>query len=175
MDLKLHRPNGCCHQTGRPFAPGEPFFSALVRSKSALERIDSCVESWQGPPEHALAWWKSTFPAADSAGATLAPVDVLLDVLEQLDGRPDEAPLRYLLALELVRRRVLRTVDRISTEQPPAAAETGAGGAARSPELLLACRRRDAHYSVPVALPPAEAVAAVQDRLSALLWSGDAA
>jgi len=167
MDLKLHRPNGCCRHTGKPFAPGEPFYSALVRSKSALERIDCCAESWQGPPEHTLAWWKSTFPESESQGSTLAPVDVLLDVLEQLDGRPEEAPLRYLLALELVRRKVLRMVDRISNDQPAAAS--------RSPELTLACRRRDAHYTVPVASPPAESVADVQDRLSALLWSGDAA
>lgn len=164
MDLKLHRPNGSCGKSGRGFVPGELFYSALVRSKGALDRIDICAEAWDGPPEQSLAWWKSTYPAADAAGSTLAPVEVLLDVLEQLDGRPDEAALRYLLALELVRRRVLRVVDRHGT------------AAAIAPDtMLLACRRRDSEYHVQVVPARAAAADGVQERLAALLWSGGAA
>ena len=83
---------------------------------------------------------------------------MLLDVLEELDGRPDDAAFRYLLALQLVRRRVLRPVE---------GAPVG--------ELLLACRRREREYRVPV-VTVAEATAdGVAGRLTALLWSGDAA
>jgi hypothetical protein len=167
MDLKLHRPNGCCGLNGRAFVPGETFYSALVRRKGGLERLDCSPETWAGPPEQTLAWWQSTYPAGDTGSSTLAPVDVLLDVLEQLDGRPEDAAIRYLLALELVRRRVLRMVDRHAADKPAnlAAADT----------LLLACRRRDSEYLVPV-IPPQEAAAAgVQERLTALLWSGGAA
>jgi hypothetical protein len=164
MDLKLHRPNGSCGKSGRGFVPGELFYSALVRSKGALERIDICAEAWGGPPEQSLAWWKSLYPAADSTGSTLAPVEVLLDVLEQLDGQPDEKALRYLLALELVRRRVLRVVDRHGT------------AAAIAPvTMLLACRRRDSEYHVQVVPARAAAADGVQERLAALLWSGGAA
>lgn len=164
MDLKLHRPNGSCGKSGRGFVPGELFYSALVRSKGALERIDICAEAWGGPPEQSLAWWKSLYPAADSTGSTLAPVEVLLDVLEQLDGQPDEKALRYLLALELVRRRVLRVVDRHGT------------AAAIAPDtMLLACRRRDSEYHVQVVPARAAAADGVQERLAALLWSGGAA
>ncbi|MFN5757747.1 MAG: hypothetical protein ACK54F_10555 [Planctomycetia bacterium] len=164
MDLKLHRPNGSCGKSGRGFVPGELFYSALVRSTGAIERIDICAEAWGGPPEQSLAWWKSLYPAADSAGSTLAPVEVLLDVLEQLDGQPDEKALRYLLALELVRRRVLRVVDRHGT------------AAAIAPDtMLLACRRRDSEYHVQVVPARAAAADGVQERLAALLWSGGAA
>jgi hypothetical protein len=164
MDLKLHRPNGCCGKSGRGFVPGELFYSALVRSKGALDRLDVCAEAWDGPPAQSLAWWKSIYPAADSAGSTLAPVEVLLDVLEQLDGRPEETALRYLLALELVRRRVLRVVDRHGT------------AAAVAPDtMLLACRRRDSEYHVQVVAARAATADGVQQRLAALLWSGGAA
>jgi len=89
-------------------------------------------------------------------------VDVLLDVLEELEGREDDAPLRYLLALQLVRRRALRIVD--------AAAEPANAG-----ELRVACRKRDREYRVRI-VPPAEATAAgVEQRLMTLLWSGGAA
>lgn len=162
MDLKIHRPHGVCAATGRSFAPGEVFYTALVRGPAGLERIDSGADAWTGPPENALGWWRSTFSAAGATGPTLAPVDVLLDVLEELDGRPADAALRYLLALQLVRRRVLRPLD-----APPAAAAPA--------ELVLACRKRDREYRVPVPAPADAADPEVAARLTALVWSGGAA
>jgi hypothetical protein len=162
MDLKLHRPRGACAVSGRPFVAGEPFFSALVRGGGGLDRLDVAAEAWAGPPDGTLAWWRSAYPPADATGPELAPVDVLLDVLEELEGREDDAPLRYLLALQLVRRRALRIVD--------AAAEPANAG-----ELRVACRKRDREYRVRI-VPPAEATAAgVEQRLMTLLWSGGAA
>jgi hypothetical protein len=88
-------------------------------------------------------------------------VDVLLDVLEEFEGRAEDAPLRYLLALQLLRRRALRIVD------TPADEDAGT--------LVVACRKREREYRVPV-VPPAEATAAgVEQRLMTLLWSGGAA
>jgi len=164
MDLKLHRPHGCCHVSGRTFVPGEPFYSALVRSRSGPERIDCASECWQGPPERTLAWWRSLYPSSPG-GPELAPVDVLLDLLEQLEAQPADAALRYLLALELVRRRVLRIVDQGHGTPPAAAADV----------LQVACRRRDAVYTVAIAPPAVDGAGPLQDRLVSLLWSGGAA
>ena len=162
MDIRLHRPRGTCAVTGRTFAPGENFFSALVRAPGGLDRLDVAAEAWSGPPEKTLAWWRSAYPAAGSTGPELAPVDVLLDVLEELEGRPADAPLRYLLALQLLRRRVLRIVD-----EP--------GGGPDPATLLLACRKREREYRVCVVPPAATDAADVEERLTALLWSGGAA
>lgn len=162
MDIKLNRPGASCSTTGRPFAPGEVFFSALVRGPGGLGRIDVTADAWNAPPENAVAWWRSAYPRVESAAPSLAPVDVLLDVLEELDGKPDDAAFRYLLALELVRRRVLRIHD--------APAERGAVA-----ELALACRKRDRDYRVAVVAAAAAAAPGMEDRLSALLWSGEAA
>jgi hypothetical protein len=160
MELQIHRPRGVCSVSGRPFVPGDVMHSALVRRAAGLERLDVHADAWTGPPTDALAVWRSTIPAAVTAGPTLAPVDVLLDVLEELDGRPDDAALRYLLALQLVRRRVLKIAD-----PPPEDARDG--------ELVLCCRRRDRDYRVPS--PEIDAVTTVGERLTALLWSGEAA
>lgn len=165
MDLKLHRPRGVCARTGRAFSAGEPFYSALVRHAGALERVDCTAEAWQGPPEGTLAWWRSLYTAKESAGAMLAPPDVLLDVLEELDGRPDDAALRYLIALELVRRRVLKIVEP-PTDRKPGEPEG---------ELVLACRKRDSEYRVAVVTPREATADGVEARLHALLWSGGAA
>lgn len=162
MDLKIHRPHGVCSSTGRQFAPGEAFYSVLVRGAAGLERIDWCADAWPGPPADAVCWWRSAYPAAAATGPALAPVDVLLDVFEDLADRPDEAALRYLLALQLVRRRTLRIVD--APGNPPAAAE-----------LVLACRKRDREYRVTVPDHAAAAGPEVAERLTALVWSGGAA
>jgi hypothetical protein len=147
------------------------FYSALVRSPAGLERIDRAAECWDGPPERTLAWWRSSYPEPQGGGPELAPVDVLLDVVERLDGQPDEAALRYLLALELVRRRVLRVVE----EKRDAEAGDTAGSTATLHQLHLACRRRNTTYTVAVAPPAPAGAGAVQERLTSLLWSGGAA
>jgi hypothetical protein len=171
MELKLHRPHAACAQTGRPFVAGEPLVSALVRLEGRLDRCDYAAGSWTGPPVNTLAWWRSTFPASTTAGTTLAPADVLLDVLEELEGREADAALRYLVALELVRRRALRFVDRPQEDDGDGRTTDGPV----QPDLILACRKRDREYRVR-AVSTREAMASgVEERLTALLWSGGAA
>lgn len=161
MDLKLHRPQAACVRTGRTFAAGEEFYSALVRSSGALDRLDVAAEAWDGPPPDAIAWWRSRHPTAGEAGPTLAPADVLLDAFESLEDGADE-PLRYLLALELMRRRMLRIVD--DRQESP---ETGV--------LVLSCRKRGREYRVQTVGRSDVATAGVEGRLFSLLWSGGAA
>ena len=157
MDLKLHRPKATCSRTGRGFAPGEMMVSAILRGSGGIDRIDVAADAWEGPPEGAIAWWRARYPQPGDAGPALAPIDVLLDAVEGLDAEEDSA-VRYLLALELVRRRVLRIVD------------DGGDG-----ELVLACRRRDREYRVRPVDASAATAAGVEARLAALLWSGEAA
>ncbi|MBM3954159.1 MAG: hypothetical protein FJ309_06030 [Planctomycetes bacterium] len=160
MDIRIERPHGACAQTGRPFVAGEGVYSALVRDGAALKRVDTAADAWTGPPPNCLAWWRGVHSPAPTRDP-VAPVDVLLDLLEGLESRDDDAPLRYLLALALVRRRVLRCVD------APAAAERGVAE--------FACRRRDTTYRV-VAVP-ADRLGdhELEARLAALLWPTEAA
>jgi len=169
MELKLHRPRAVCTQTGRPFVAGEPLVSALVRSEGRLDRLDYAAESWAGPPANTLAWWRSTYPAATSDGTTLAPADVLLDVLEEMEASESDAALRYLVALELVRRRAVRFIDRHGDE--PGDRPVGDAG----PDLILACRKRGREYRVRAVSPREAAAPGIEERLASLLWSGDAA
>lgn len=171
MELKLHRPHAACEQTGRPFTAGDLLVSALVRSEGRLDRRDYAATAWEGAPDNTLAWWRSTFPAATATGSTLAPADVLLDVLEELTGRESDAALRYLVALELVRRRVVRFVERHDSargDRPEAAGST-------QPDLVVACRKRDREYRVRTVSTQEATAPGVEERLAALLWSGDAA
>jgi len=164
MDIRLHRPQPVCTCTGRGFAAGEPFVSALVRGAGGLVRIDVAAEAWEGPPAGTLAWWRSRYPTPGETGPVLAPVDVLLDALEALEEDPTAEPLRYLLALQLVRRKVLRILE-------PA----GEATAEDADTLSLACRRRERDYRVRSVTAAEAADPDVAARLEALLWSGEAA
>jgi len=163
MDIRLHRPQPVCSRTGRGFASGEPFVSALVRGEGGLVRLDVAPEAWEGPPSGTIAWWRSRYPTPGETGPVLAPVDVLLDALEALEEEPTAEPLRYLLALQLVRRKVLRILE--------PAAETGED----ADTLCLACRRRQRDYRVRSVTAAEAAEPDVAERLEALLWSGEAA
>lgn len=162
MDIKLHRPRPVCSRTGRGFTAGETFVSVLVRGQGGLERLDVAPEAWDGPPPATVAWWKSRYSTSGEAGPTLAPVDVLLDALESLDADPESQPLRYLLALQLVRRRVLKIQEQRSDAMPDGS-------------ISLSCRRRDREYRVPVISADQASDPGVAAKLDALLWSGEAA
>lgn len=162
MDIRLHRPHPVCSRTGRGFTAGEAFVSVLVRGEGGLTRVDVAPEAWDGPPAGTIAWWRSRYPTSGETGPTLAPVDVLLDALESLEGDASGEPLRYLLALQLVRRRVLRIIE----------TQADAGDDAA---MTLACRRREREYRVRTVNPADAADPAVAAQLDALLWSGDAA
>lgn len=158
MELKLQRPQTQCAATGRTFAAGDLVCSALVRRNGTIDRVDVAAEAWSGPPSDVVAWWRCRHPAAQEAGREPAPADALLDALEALEESADE-PLRYLLALQLVRRRVLRMPDPREAGDDPDV-------------LVFACRRRGREYRVRAVTA---ADADVEERLAALLWSGDAA
>jgi hypothetical protein len=160
MDIKLHRPQSVCSRTGRGFVPGDVFFSTLCRGEGGLERIDVAAEAWDGPPPGAVAWWRSVQPSVPEAGPALAPVEVLLDALEALEEAAVDEAVCYLLALQLVRRRALKL-------QPVTDDDDGM--------LVFSCRRRDRDYRIRSVEAADLADPEVGARLTALLWSGDAA
>lgn len=70
--------------------------------------MDISVDSWEGPQEDTVGWWKCRMPDADKRKLKPAPNGVLLDTLSELLDQPESQELAYLLALMLVRRRVLQ-------------------------------------------------------------------
>jgi hypothetical protein len=96
-----------CQIGQRPLEPGEQYYSALVPNGPGLVRVDIAAENWQGPPENARGWWRCRMPEAESRKSMPAPPDVLLDLLTELLHHPSQSKLAYLLALLLVRRRIL--------------------------------------------------------------------
>jgi hypothetical protein len=158
MDFEIQRCTRHCAKTGRELAPGEVFFSVLEVRGAEVVRSDYCQEAWEGPPEGILGWWKSHMPDPSARRPTWAPNDVMLDLFEDLADQPGSEDLRYVLALLLVRRRVLRMEE---TERDDEGRTI----------LVTYCARREMTYKVIEATPDAARTAEIQETLSRLLFA----
>lgn len=116
----IGRSNRRCTATGRTLATGEKFVAALLDgppdAPNKPERRDYALEVWDAaPPEGRLfepgrligAWRSTVAPTTDKPKPILDD-EALLDLFNQThDAGPSREALRLVLALLLVRRRVL--------------------------------------------------------------------
>lgn len=119
QEYTIQRSTRKCHQGDRPFEPGERYYSVVLQRGAELVRQDFSKEHWHGAPNHAVGWWKSQMPAKRAGKLTLAPTSILLDALEKLSEQTVDSDLAYLLAILLIRRRLLVEVPRESYEDDP--------------------------------------------------------
>ena len=119
-DFKVNRCSRRCHALSRPLRDGEWFYSVVIEDGEELVRRDYSAEAWIQPPEGTIGWWKGRMPLAGSRKLVLAPDPVLVDLLRGLGDAVERRPLRYLLALTLLRRRVVTSVEQ------PVVPESGA-------------------------------------------------
>ncbi len=110
-EYKLNRPTRQCHALKRPLREGEWYYSVIHESGDDYVRRDYSAEAWTGAPDDAIGWWKKRMPTTDQRKMVLAPPEVLIDLLRQMDQVPNKEKTRYLLALMLMRRRLLRTLE----------------------------------------------------------------
>ncbi|MEQ8791884.1 MAG: hypothetical protein RIC55_36845 [Pirellulaceae bacterium] len=156
LDFEVQRCTRHCAETGREFAPGESYHSALIAEGGEVVRRDYCDAAWQGPPEGAIGWWKSQMPEPDAHKVHWAPNEVMLHYFEQLEGAAEKQDTRYILVLLMVRRRVLRLEQ---SEHDEAGREV----------LVVFCPRNETEYRVHVVTPDAKRVTEIQEELAQLL------
>lgn len=156
IDYEVQRSTRHCAITGRELQPGETFYSTLTSEGSQVIRRDYAAETWQGPPEGVIGWWKSQVAQRDARKIHWAPNEVMLDLLESLKSQSDKQDMRYVLALLLIRRRVVRLEESTTDDQ--------------GRELsVLYCPRREAEFRVVTSMPSNERIAEIQEELARLL------
>jgi hypothetical protein len=156
MDYDVQRCSRRCAQSGRELVPGETLYSVVVAEGAELRRYDYSEEAWKGPPKEAIGWWKSQIPDRSATQRHWAPNDVMLQFFDELAEQPDKRDMRYVLALLLVRRRVMRL-------------EESRVDAQGHEVLVLYCARREATYEVPAIVPDQSRIDAIQEELVGLL------
>ena len=158
LDFEIQRCSRRCAATDRELSPGEVFYSVLITEGADVVRYNYSQEAWQGPPEGAIGWWKSTLPEPSSKRVHWAPNDVLLDYFQQLQTQDQQADTCYILTLLLIRRRIFRLeeseVDQAGREQ-----------------LVVYCPRNEVEYRVPVDSPSPSRIEQIQEELARLLYA----
>lgn len=103
-----------CFATGQALNPGERFIAALVEAPGGgIERRDYSLAAWESGPrpvkEGALiGFWRTVVPPAEAGRKVMLDDETMLDLFEQTPAdQPKRASLRFVLALMMVRRRVL--------------------------------------------------------------------
>lgn len=118
-NYEVSRPSGLCAASGRVIAIGEPFVAALIEraADGALERVDYAPEAWAAgarpePQTRLIGTWRAIMRPAEGPRRALIDDGELLDLFEQLGqaGAPRQLAFRYILALILIRKRLLRHV-----------------------------------------------------------------
>ena len=159
LDFEVQRCTRRCANTDRELQPGEAIYSALIAQGSQVTRYDYSVESWESAPPEAIGVWKSQIPEANSKKLNWAPNDVMLDYFTRIENDAAHQDTRFVLALLLLRRRLVRQEG---TETDPANREV----------MLLQGTRDDSEHRVIVVSPTPERIVEIQTELAQLLMGG---
>lgn len=164
FELDVQRFTRHCAQTGRELQAGETVYSTVALEQGQLVRRDFAAQAWEAlaadqPPADILGWWRWTVPDPDRSKVRWAPRDVLLNYFQHLESQPDQQDTRYVLALLLLRRKILRAARSVS-------------GPEGEPRWEMECPSRQTTYMVQVCPPAADRLAAIQQQLHRLLEGG---
>ncbi len=158
LDFEVQKFTRRCAATQRELQPGEPFFSVLVPEGHSVVRRDYAVQAWEGPPADAIGWWRAEVPDPRSTRLHWAPHEVMLHLFQQLQEDADQQDFAYVLALLMIRRRILKLeASEVDTEGREV--------------LVVYCPRNESEYHVVAATPTAERANAIQRELAALLFA----
>ena len=162
QDYSISKCTRKCAVSGRGLEPGESYVSVILADGENVVRQDIASSEWKGPSENAIGWWESCMPANSTRKLKPAPNGVLMDTLSQLIESPGQEPLAYLLALLLMRRRVLAEEDHDLLADSIDEAPT---------HWQLTSPADGRQWNVPLASPSTDALEVLQEQLNELLFT----
>ncbi len=119
QDWRIRSRSHTCHRSGRPFADGEVFYTALFESEEEegrFERRDLAAEVWEEARAewNPFSFWRSTYeaPVEDDRPQVVAKESaesLLRRLIDEDEAHTENA--RYILAVMLERKKTLRETD----------------------------------------------------------------
>lgn len=162
QEYAIQKSSRRCYDSDRILAPGERYYSAIIQKGSELVRRDYSAEKWRGPTPETIGWWVAKIADNKDARTKLAPTQILLDTLQSFLETPGKSQIAYLLAVLLLRKRVLVSEDSHQTSDEDST---------RSLDLRSASG--DQQFLVPVVdVNPAESKS-IQAEILELLYTED--
>lgn len=104
-----------CAATGRPFAPGENFYTLLFREGEGFRRQDLSEEAWAQRNENLqpFSFWRARFEPPPPAPPEALPKENAEELFRRLVAAADRANANacYVLAAMLERKRILKQIQ----------------------------------------------------------------
>ena len=104
-----------CARTGAEFQPGETFFTLLVREGDGFRREDLSEAAWESRNDNIqpFSFWRSKYDPPAATRPEPLPRDDAESLLRRLvaENDPVYSNVRYILALMLERKRMLRPME----------------------------------------------------------------
>ncbi len=104
-----------CAVTGREFTDGEYFYTLLYDEVAGMRREDMSEEAWKerNDSQQPYSFWRSKFEVPPAGPPETVTKQTAEDLLRRYmeDGTSQEAAARYLLAVMLERKRLLKEVQ----------------------------------------------------------------
>lgn len=126
---QVARPSGVCAASGRPLVEGEPCVATLCdrETDEGFDRLDYALEAWEAGarPARLFSFWRTRAQPPGARPRTFVDDEILVELFHRLgsDDRAQRVAFRFVLALILMRKRLLRFVGRVQ--------DPGEGGAER--------------------------------------------
>lgn len=118
MDWNIQKFNTECCSCHKKFAGGDHLYSAIFDRGQQFERKDYCPSCWENAQgsETPFSLWKTHVPTKEEERKLLVDDGALMDfflrlVAEQGDQPEHKLKFRYILALVLMRKKILRFAD----------------------------------------------------------------
>jgi len=114
QNYSVGRPSARCAATGVELTPGTRYVAALVErdGEEGFDRLDYTLDAWNEGhrPPRLFGFWRSVVPEQGEEHKPIVDDEALLSLFEQLGDSDDAKRLafRYVLALMLVRKRLIR-------------------------------------------------------------------
>lgn len=123
MEWKIQKPDRACVCCGRQFRGTDEFFSCLVEVASDLARKDYCPDCWRRERPECFSYWQGHVPPKEEKTPSIPSARRILELFDslpppELSQEPDAtARIRYVLALLLMQKRILKLTDTIREEE----------------------------------------------------------
>jgi len=104
------KPQGICHITQQPIAPGQKFMAALRETPAGFERLDISLDAWpQFDRKDVIGFWQTVMPKHEQKKKVFVDDQVLCEIFERLSETTEPAKLnfRFVLGLILMRKRMI--------------------------------------------------------------------
>ena len=112
-DWSIKRGEFKCDKCSREFGEDEEHFSALYDENRQFVRRDFCLQCWNNREEGEMfSFWKTRVPAQEEE-RKIVDDEIVMNFFQRLRGETDpmKVNFRYVLALLLMRKKVLKLED----------------------------------------------------------------